>query len=249
MTTNTRERLLQHGSSIVIEAISALVLLAGEQERFPQEKELDERLRSLTRLVGPENLDELITRARELEKELVLPSSTLMFTSALSNALTDLEVMAASEAHDDRFISIALEDEISEDDYIDPQAIQRGIDMLANDATQAEVIIQVMEQRGIQLVLELIGGQPYTTNGVTESELRRKILTGDLTMSEFCQLLLCLELLVEYRINGEPVSEEGRATLKKELGNREKDSHEPLMLAVSAESQENSEEYQKKENQ
>jgi len=215
MTMNRHEHAISFGRALLIEVIASLVLLAQEQERFENDQELNDGLRQLTALVGPEHMEEFTKRARSFEKELVLEDSTALYRATLSNTLGDLERLIMDPEHDERYVDAALE-EVHEGDHITLEELNRSMAMLQNDAAQASVIIEHMEKRGFDFIIEAIYDKSDDPNGDFERELRRKVLEGDLTMSEQRMLFLVLELLISYEINGIPVDEQLNQ-LKEEL--------------------------------
>lgn len=207
MTSNRHAQVINYARALLIEVISSLVLLAQEQGRFESDKKLNEDLRQLTFLVGPEHAEEFHRRARTLERELVLEDSTAMFRAALSNTLTDLERTFEAPEADERYVNATFEG-VNEEDYITLEELNRAMAMLQNDAEQARIIIEHLEKRGVAFVIEALYDQPYEPNGELEKDLRRKVLEGDLTMSEQRRLFLVLELLISYEIDGVPVDEQ-----------------------------------------
>lgn len=217
MTTNRHEQVIHYARALLIEALASLVLLADEQGRFENDKAINDGLRQLTALVGPAHTEEFHKRARDFERELIREDSTPMYRAALQSALKDLGKTFVADESDERYVDATLEG-ILESDHITVDELNRAMTMLQNDAEQARFTIEQIEKRGLDFVIEALYDKPYEPDGAHEKELYRKVLEGDMTMSEQRMLFLVLELLITYEVNGVPVDEQ-LEHLKEELAN------------------------------
>lgn len=180
---------------------AALIMAAAKAQDRLEDAELRDDFGRLRTLVGPLHHEDFYKLAKSmwsrLDKSRLSPYMKDRRKSSLKTikkAYTPKNSHKSQDKMDEAWAE-AMVLPPTKDQWLTDAEIWGWLEQFEDDERFSALLLEKLYARGVAKTLEDLG------NGISQSELIRKIEVLDLTMSELRLLQLVLELLVEYEVN------------------------------------------------
>lgn len=180
---------------------AALIMAAAHAQNRLEDAELRADFGRLRTLVGPLHHEDFYNLAKSMWKRLdknqlspYMKDRRKGSLKTIKKAYTPKNSHKSQDKMDEAWAE-AMVLPPTEAQWITDAEIWGWLDQFEDDERFSALLLEKLYARGVAKTLEDLG------NGISQSELIRKIEVLDLTMSELRLLQLVLELLVEYEVN------------------------------------------------